>query len=192
MNIGIRPVQVAQGPLKLKPLSRQDEALMASLQEPQRRSHPGLEGHVEPRQSRRELDSGKIVDGIPAVSHELENPAKTIVAGGHFQDGSRQEAVSGEPRNQGEIALPVSVVERNIEEDVAIGGRCSGQRLLLLLRSRSESAASTRRGPLRVGSRENFVDGALDLQTLPGRKPILVGRLLKRGEWRADRRLRHI
>ena len=126
---------------------------------------------------------------VPALTHELEDPAKAVVAGRNLQYGSRVKAVGSDPRDQGEEALLVFPVEGDVKEDVPTGSGLSPQKLLLFSCSPNHSVPANRLS--RARSRplgQDLINGALNFEPLAQRKAVLIRCLGKRGKRRGDDR----
>jgi hypothetical protein len=192
MDVGVSAIEVAQRVLESEPLLLQKEALVTSFEEPESCGQARLERHVEPGDSRRPLNPREVVNGVPTLAHELEDPTEAIIAGRNFHDGSRVKPARSNPRYEGEVAFPVLLVEWNIEEDVPIRSGLSGQKLLLFCGAMNYGPASHL---LLAASRprgQDLIHSPFDFESLPGRKAVLTRSFDKGWKRRGhDRGLRH-
>jgi hypothetical protein len=89
---------------------------------PQRHGKPQLEGHVEPGRRRRgriELDAREVVEGVPALTNEPDDPIEPAPAPRDLEGGTRSEAAeSGEERQE---QLFVLGIVGNVEKCSVVG-----------------------------------------------------------------------
>ncbi len=100
MDVGIRPTEIAQGPLHPEPFGLEEKPLMGRTPAGSSDGESDLEWHVESRCATGELNPAEIVKGIPAARDQLQDTVETACGPGDLERGSRAEPEAAKTRDE--------------------------------------------------------------------------------------------
>jgi hypothetical protein len=120
VNVNVRAVEIAEGFLDSAQLRFEDRIRASLLPGPiQAHCQTEFEGHIEPRSQRRspiKLDTGKIVNGIPAILNQRENSVEPSLAKWNFERGTWCKAERTYSSDIGKKEIFELRVIRNVQE----------------------------------------------------------------------------